>query len=136
MTCFLPPMPPQPGPPTAPPPERPKPSRPRQYAQPAQTPPSRVAVILRVVAERYGIPQRAMLSRSKLPKYLRPRLTAMALCRRCTRVNSEQIAEAFGRHRTTVLNAERAVARRLSIDPAFAAELAALEQKIRAGGTA
>lgn len=135
MTCFLPPMPPQPGPPTAPPPERPKPRR-RQYAQPAQTPPSRVATILRVVAESYGIPQRAMLSRSKLPKYLRPRLMAMALCRRCTRVNSEQIAEVFGRHRTTVLNAERTVAQRLSIDPAFAAELAALEQTIRTGGPA
>ncbi|ABS69738.1 Chromosomal replication initiator DnaA domain [Xanthobacter versatilis] len=134
MTCFLPPMPPQPGPPTALPAERPKPSRRRQYAQPAQTPPSRVATILRVVAERYGIPQRAMLSRSKLPKYQRPRLVAMALCRRCTRINSEVVGEAFGRHRTTVLNAERTVARRLSIDPTFAAELGALEQTIRAGG--
>lgn len=135
MTCFLPPMPPQPGPPTAPPPERPKPRR-RQYAQPAQTPPSRVATILRVVAERYDVSQRDMLSRNKLPKYLRPRLVAMALCRRCTGYNDERLGEVFGRNRTTVLNAERSIARRASIDPAFAAELAALEETIRAGGAA
>lgn len=124
------PFPQEPSPPATPaprPPRRPEP--PPQ--QPPAPPPIRIALVLRMVARFFDVPVPALTSTSRLPKFVWPRLVAMAMARRVSGRPFDDVARAFNRAHTTAMNACRQVEERAAQDPAVAATLTLLEAEIR-----
>lgn len=102
--------------------------------QPATTPSKRITVdmVKRHVAERYGVSQSDLESKSRKRDVVRPRQIAMYLARRLTDQSFPQIARRMGpRDHSTVLHGDRLIAKMVAEDSAFAAEMDVLLRSIR-----
>lgn len=80
-----------------------------------------VELIVRLVADDYGLSIHRILSRERSETVCHARQIAMVLLREHTRLVYQEIAEAFFRDHGTVIHAVRAVRDRRSTDPEFAA---------------
>lgn len=95
------------------------------------TPGGRIKTIQRAVAEAYGVPLSAMTSPRRARAWAQPRQIAMHLAKRlCPETTLMEIGERFERDHTTVMSAADAIARRRAADPAFAAQVDALERTL------
>ena len=56
------------------------------------------------VAQHFGIPLDAMLSRKRSRKFSYPRMIAIGLCREMTGASLLVLAKAFDRHHTTIMH--------------------------------
>lgn len=93
--------------------------------------PDEVGRIKSAVARMYGIERRWMQHQSNRKGHLLPRQVAMYLCCELTDVTLVVLAREFGiGHHTTVIHAERKVARMLAEDPQFQARVAALRAEL------
>lgn len=84
-----------------------------------------VSTIIRVIAERYGVPADKIISRSRKGPTIRPRQIAMYVAWLAGRSLVQTGAE-FDRHHATVLHAVRKIGREVAANPAFAADVRAL----------
>ncbi|MCM0018533.1 MAG: hypothetical protein NBV67_00915 [Tagaea sp.] len=91
----------------------------------------RIAAIQRAVSEAYGLPREAMTSPRRARAWAQPRQIAMYLAKRlCPETTLMEIGGSFERDHTTVMNAADVIARRRAADPAFAAQVDALERAL------
>jgi Bacterial dnaA protein helix-turn-helix len=88
-----------------------------------------ISVIQHIVAAHYNVGMDGLFSRTRTSLEL-PRMASMYLARTLTSCGLSEIGLAFGRHHTSVFNAERKIAERVIIDPAFADEISAIKMKI------
>ena len=88
-----------------------------------------VATVQATVAKYFGITVAAMVSASREREVLRPRQIAMHLCVKYSHASENEIGRRFGgRDHTCVRNAVRLVAKLRREDPAFDADVRALER--------
>jgi chromosomal replication initiation ATPase DnaA len=102
--------------------------------QPPVAPSKRITVdmVKRQVAERYGVSQSDLESKSRKREVVRPRQVVMYMARQLTDQSFPQIARRLGpRDHTTVLHGDRLIAKMVAEDSAFAAEMEALKRSIR-----
>ncbi|NOT39941.1 MAG: hypothetical protein HOP13_05560 [Alphaproteobacteria bacterium] len=103
-------------------------------AQPPAITAKRVTVdmVKRQVAERYGVSQTDLESKSRKREVVRPRQIVMYIARQLTDQSFPQIARRLGpRDHSTILHGDRLIARMVAEDSAFAAEMEALKRSIR-----
>lgn len=91
-----------------------------------------VEMVKRHVAERYGVSQNDLESKSRKREVVRPRQVVMYMARQLTDQSFPQIARRLGpRDHSTVLHGDRLIAKMVAEDSAFAAEMEALKRSIR-----
>jgi chromosomal replication initiation ATPase DnaA len=90
-----------------------------------------VDTVKRHVADKYGLSQGDIESKSRKREVVRPRQVAMYIARRLTDQSYPQIARRFGRDHSTILHGDRLIAKMVAENPAFAAEVDALMRSIR-----
>lgn len=113
-----------------------QPERAPPSARPASSPrapkPPTIEAIKAVVAEAYGIARVDLKNGSRKIKYLFPRMIAIHLARQHTAWTLAEIAGRFGRRgHAPARYADRRILDRRERDPAFDAELCALERRLR-----
>jgi chromosomal replication initiation ATPase DnaA len=90
-----------------------------------------VDTVKRYVADKYGLSQADIESKSRKRELVRPRQVAMYIARQLTDQSYPQIARRFGRDHSTILHGDRLIAKLIAENPAFAAEVDALMRSIR-----
>jgi chromosomal replication initiation ATPase DnaA len=91
-----------------------------------------VDMVKRYVAEKYGLSQGDLESRSRKRDVVRPRQVAFFIARKLTDQSYPQIARRFGpRDHSTILHGDRLIAKMVAENPVFAAEVDALMLSIR-----
>lgn len=90
-------------------------------------------VVCQTVAERYGMPVRALNGRNLKARYAVPRQVAMYLTRElCPHLSYPRIGKLMGgKHHTTVMHGVRATEARLAQDARLQKEIEALRFDIR-----
>lgn len=91
-----------------------------------------VDMVKRHVAERFGVSQSDLESKSRKREVVRPRQVVMYMARQLTDQSFPQIARRLGpRDHSTILHGDRLIAKMVAEDSAFAAEMEALKRSIR-----
>ncbi len=91
-----------------------------------------VDMVKRHVAEKYGLSQGDLESRSRKRDVVRPRQVAFYIARKLTDQSYPQIARRFGpRDHSTILHGDKLIEKMVAESPAFAAEVDALMRSIR-----
>lgn len=94
--------------------------------------PRAIRSVQAAVATFYGVPVESMCSDRRQRHIVRPRQTAMYLCREVLHKTFPEIARRFDRDHSTVIHACETVALRLKTDPKFAAEVEQLKRALSA----
>jgi chromosomal replication initiator protein len=90
-----------------------------------------VGRIIRFVADYYGYQVRDVLSPEKAAPLVRIRYTIVYIIRRCSDASFPNIGRRMGgRDHSTILHNQGLAAKRVEEDPAYAAEVAAVEKMV------
>ncbi len=90
-----------------------------------------VGVIVKMVAESFGLSPEHLLGTSRLPGVVRSRQVAMYLARELTTLSLPRLGLAFGRDHSTVLHACRKVEQEIGRDVAFAQRIRELRSRLQ-----
>ena len=90
----------------------------------------KVAHVVETVCSHFGIARNALFSRSRTAWIVGPRSIAMYLIRKHTDLSYPNCGRIFGCHSSTILIACMRVEDRTRLEPAFAAHMAAIGQRL------
>jgi chromosomal replication initiator protein len=91
----------------------------------------RPETIQQVVANHFGITLSDMLGKVRSRNIADPRMVAMFLCRKLTRLSSNEIGSLFGRTHSNVLHAVKTVTERCDTDDSVRRTLTQLERQLQ-----
>lgn len=91
----------------------------------------RPEAIQQLVANHFGITLSDMLGKCRSRHVADPRMVAMYLCRKLTRLSSNEIGEIFGRTHANVLHAEKCIPEKCSSDDTLRRSLNQLERQLQ-----
>lgn len=97
---------------------------------PTPTPKARLAEVISVICAGEAVKSEELLSDSRLKRLAKPRQMAYALARDLTGLSYPALGRLFGRDHTSLLYGCRAVAKRETCEPEFAAKMAAYRAKV------
>ena len=89
-----------------------------------------MAKVQKTVCQHFGVSLIDMLSSRRTTRVIVPRHVAMFICRKRTFRSLPEIARAFRRDHTSILNACERIEARIATNPEFAAMVAALEASL------
>ncbi len=87
--------------------------------------------IQRTVANHFGITLADMIGKNRSRNVADPRMIAMYLCRKLTKLSSNEIGDAFGRTHANILHAAKTVSDRCSADESVRRVVAQLERVLQ-----
>ncbi len=99
-----------------------------------ETPRLRIEAVQRAVATHFGLRVADLRARNRARHVTLARQVAMYLCRRRAGASLPEIGRRFGRDHTTVLHAERRIAKLAKVEPDVRETLLALERKLDGRG--
>ena len=91
----------------------------------------RPETIQQLVANHFGITLNDMLGKCRSRQIADPRMVAMYLCRKLTRLSSNEVGELFGRTHANVLHAEKCIPEKCSADSALRRSINQLERQLQ-----
>lgn len=91
----------------------------------------RPEAIQQLVANHFGITLTDMLGKCRSRNVADPRMVAMYLCRKLTRLSSNEVGEIFGRTHANVLHAEKTIPEKCSTDDSLRRSINQLERQLQ-----
>jgi chromosomal replication initiator protein len=91
----------------------------------------RPEAIQQLVANHFGITLSDMLGKCRSRQIADPRMVAMYLCRKLTRLSSNEVGELFGRTHANVLHAEKTIPERYAADSVLRRTINQLERQLQ-----
>ena len=91
----------------------------------------RPEAIQQLVANHFGITLSDMLGKGRSRHIADPRMVAMYLCRKLTRLSSNEVGEIFGRTHANVLHAEKSIPEKCASDDLLRRSLTQLERQLQ-----
>ena len=91
----------------------------------------RPEAIQQLVANHFGITLTDMIGKCRSRNVADPRMVAMYLCRKLTKLSSNEIGDAFGRTHANVLHAAKTISDRCSGDESLRRSVNQLERQLQ-----
>ena len=91
----------------------------------------RPEAIQQLVANHFGITLTDMLGKNRSRNIADPRMVAMYLCRKLTRLSSSEVGEIFGRTHANVLHAEKTIPEKCATDNSLRRSINQLERQLQ-----